>query len=105
MGENVLGGSTNTDWPNNGSARPTESATICSNSVSGRVGVCERGTWEGLGGGVPGEYWSGLRPEGFVNTGVRSGLDDVPRLLFDPCACVPLHAGLPSIEGSEQSTP
>ena len=55
---------------------PTESATICSNSVSGRSGVVGCGSCEGLSGAGVTKYWSVLKPEGVLNTGFRIGDDE-----------------------------
>src|SRR6185437_5336062 len=105
MGANVLGGCRKSDWPNKGSGRPTESATICSNSVRGRTAAVEFAICEGFGGGVPGIYWSAFPVFEFVKTGVRTEVEFwAPCAGFDPCPCDEVHCALPAMAGSLQST-
>jgi len=66
----------NNDCPNNGNARPAESATICSNSVSGRGGSFDCWISEGLSGYVPGVVWRGFKPVGVFNCGTRSEVEE-----------------------------
>jgi|ERR1022692_856481 hypothetical protein len=104
-GENVLGACTKSDCPNNGSGLPTESATICSNSVSGLVGICGRQICEGFSGGRVGVYWSGVNPYGVFKVGVRMVEEgnSPDGAVFPLWPCAPLQVGLSAIEGSEQS--
>src|ERR1700733_11928603 len=106
MGENVVGACMNSDWPNNGNGLPTESATICSNSVSGRTGVCGCQICDGFSGGLPGMYWSELKPPGFVRVGVRMEGDELSPVCpsLSLWVCAELHCALFAVDGSEQST-
>ena len=95
----------NNDCPNRGKGLPTESATICSNSVSGRMGVCRCGICEGLGGGMRGVNWSAADGDD-LSTGVSTedGEEDSRPCEFpEPWVCE-VQAALPAWVGSEQST-
>jgi len=106
MGANVLGGCRKSDWPNKGSGRPAESATICSNSVRGRIVVAWLVICEGFGGGGPGTNWSALLLPEFVKTGVLTGAEfPAPWPAFAPWPCPAAHCELPAMDGSLQSTP